>query len=104
MGSSGGNHGVRERNGSMLAQCKDALIPNSDQLPFRKSQTDFTGISRFLDALKADAGSAPSSRIFGSTVKDTEGDRWPTKKQKTDAQKPVPSDSAYQSNDTARLQ
>ena len=98
VGSSGGNHGVREQNGSMLAQCKDASQLRSAPLSQKSKRFHW-----YFEILRCDTGSAPPSRIFGSNVKDTDGDRWPTKKQKTDAQKPVPSDCAYQGYDTARL-
>ncbi|KAF9785404.1 S-adenosyl-L-methionine-dependent methyltransferase [Thelephora terrestris] len=68
-----------------------------------KSRPNFTGVSRFLDALKTDTESAPPSQISDSTVKETDDDSRPTKKQKTDAPKLLPSDSAYQSYDATGL-
>ncbi|KAF9645621.1 S-adenosyl-L-methionine-dependent methyltransferase [Thelephora ganbajun] len=65
-----------------------------------KSRSNFTGVSRFLDALKTDAGSASPSQISDSTIKETDdSDDRQAKKRKTDTPKLLPSDSAYQSYD-----
>jgi len=68
-----------------------------------KSRPNFTGVSRFLDALKTDAGSASSSQISDSTLKDNGDDNRPKKKRKTDAPKLLPPDSAYGSYDATGL-
>lgn len=68
-----------------------------------KSRANFTGVSRFLDALKTDAGSASSSQISDSTLKDNDDDGRQRKKQKTDASKLLPPDSAYESYNATGL-
>lgn len=68
-----------------------------------KSRTNFTGVSRFLDALKTDADSASSPQISDSTTRVTDDDSRPKKKQKLNAPKLLPSDSAYQSYDATGL-
>ena len=68
-----------------------------------KSRANFTGVSRFLDALKTDSASASSSQISDSTLKDNDDDDRPKKKRKTDAPKLLPPDSAYESYDATGL-
>jgi hypothetical protein len=60
-------------------------------------------VSKFLDAFKNDTGSAPSSQISCSTVKEIEDDPRPAKKRKVDVPKLLPSDSAYESYDATGL-
>lgn len=68
-----------------------------------KGRANFTGVSRFLHALKTDAESASSSQISDSTLKETDDDDRPVKRQKTDVPKLLPSDSAYGSYDATGL-
>ena len=80
------------------------LRRRSSDMAKGKSRTNFTGVSRFLDAFTtADTESAASSQASESTVKETEDDTRPTKKRKTGALKLLPPDSAYWSYDATGL-
>jgi hypothetical protein len=66
-----------------------------------KGRTNLSGVSRFLDALKADAGT--SSQVSSSTVTEAGDDGRPAKKRKADVPKLLPLDSAYESHDATGL-
>lgn len=68
-----------------------------------KRRANLTGVSSFLDALKTETGSASSSQISDSTIKDNGDDNRPAKKRKTDASKLLPSDSAHKCYDATNL-
>ena len=67
-----------------------------------KNRTNLSGVSRFLDALKADTGTPPSPQIPVPTIEEMDDDTRRTKKRKTDV--PIlPSDSAYENYDATGL-
>ena len=68
-----------------------------------KSRPNLTGISRFLHAFKTDAESASSSQISDSTLKGTDDDDRPVKRQKIDPPKPLPPGSVHESYDATGL-
>jgi len=68
-----------------------------------KNRTNLSGVSRFLDALKADTGNPLSPQIPVSTEKEMEDNTRPAKKRKTDVSRLLPSDSAYESYDATGL-
>lgn len=68
-----------------------------------KSRTNFTGVSRFLDAFETDTGSPSSYQTPDSTAKETDDETRPTKKRKTSTPNPLPPDSAYKSYDATGL-
>ena len=103
-----GQPGVQGRSEVAAERVWDSARPIGSSLPTTamakgKNRTNLSGVSRFLDALKADTASPPLAQIPVPAVEREEDDARPARKRKTDVSKLLPSNSAHESYDATGL-